>query len=325
MSPTPCRFRQPMLASCAGRQRLGHQRVVVHRHQPQPEAAEQRGGNAPVPSTAWAAAHATLPGVQPQPAVRPADPGDRRVLVDPHPGVQAGPAQSPGQPGRVQQGAAVAVPQPAGIGGRVELGPYPGRVQQHRVAAQGARGRRRVGQARQLPVRGGHHHLAGPLEPAVDRVPGDGIGDLGQVLPAEPVQRRHLGAEPVQAVGQPVGEAGRAEAAVPAGRRPAGPASLEQQHVPAAGSRSLASSAVHSPVNPPPITARSAVAAPRSGGLRRRGVRPVQPVAAPGGAASARRHRPRAPASGSLLSPWVGRAGSEGAAGGHANAGNERS
>ena len=171
-----------------GRQRLGHQRVVVHRHEVVPEPAQQR----PVAAGAErhpARQHGAVPGEDPQPG--PALAGHachRGVLVDAHPGSQAGPAQPPGQPGRVKHEARVAVPHPAQVGGRGDLAPDLRGVQHLHVVAERAC-RLGVGaQPADLPGRHRHHQLAGPLGRAVDPVTGDGVGDLVQVRHAEPVE-----------------------------------------------------------------------------------------------------------------------------------------
>src|ERR1700721_1904258 len=96
---------------------------------------------------------------------------------------------------------------------------------------EGPGGRRLLLDAVELPARGGDAELAGHLEVAVDVVLRDRLADLAQVLLAELLKQRHLAGEPLEAVADAVREAGRAEAAVAAGRRPAAAARLEQHHV----------------------------------------------------------------------------------------------
>ena len=79
---------------------------------------------------------------------------------------------------------------------------------------------------------GGHVELAGALEVAVDRrVGGDGGLDGVEVLAPEPLQGVDLVGEPLDPVGQPVGEAGGTEPSVAARRRPAAAVALQQHHV----------------------------------------------------------------------------------------------
>ena len=81
----PCRFSQPIDASCSARQRLGHQHVVVDRDDVRPEPAQQRRERRWSPSATRrrrtapygvADAHAG--------AVATSSAEDRGVLVDPH-------------------------------------------------------------------------------------------------------------------------------------------------------------------------------------------------------------------------------------------------
>ena len=177
------------------------------------------------------------------------------------------------------------------------------RVQQLRRRAgraggggQAARGGGVVPQAGQLPGPGRDGQLAGALEVTVDPVPGHGGRDLVQVLPAEPVQDGHLRPEPLQPVGQPVGEAGRAEPAVAAGRGPAGRPALQQHHV---GGRVPLLGQQRGPQPGEPRADHGQVGggvlSQRRGGLR--GVRAVQPEAG----------RPGVPERG--LAGWRGLAG----------------
>jgi hypothetical protein len=136
-----------------------------------------------------------------------------------------------GQPAGFDHRVAAGVPQPAGEQRGVQLPACRGRVEHLDLMAEGPGGRRLLGQAVELPRRDREVQLAGQREVAVDAVGGDRLADLAQVLRAEPLEQRHFVGEPFQAVGQPVGEARRAEAAVAPGRRPAGRARLEQHHV----------------------------------------------------------------------------------------------
>src|SRR6266516_765427 len=104
-------------------------------------------------------------------------------------------------------------------------------VEHHRVVLERARLLDGLVQPRELMRRRGDLQLAGTLEPALDAVPRDRGLDGGKVLSAEPLEHRHLVGEPGQTVGQPVGQAGRTESAIAPGCRPAGGASVDEQHV----------------------------------------------------------------------------------------------
>src|ERR1019366_9506042 len=156
---------------------------------------------------------------------------------------------------------AAGVPQAAQVGRRVNLGADTVAAQQFRLATQRPIGLGALPERGQLPVLGRDRQFSGALEATVDPVPGDGVGDLIQVARAEPLQGLDFPAESLQAVGQAMGEAGRAEAPV----APEATVRASSSTTSEDGSRSLASSAVHSPVNPPPITARLAAARPASG------------------------------------------------------------
>ena len=240
---------------------------------PRPGSRRRRSGaaasgrNAPVPRTTVPARTRPVRGRQRRDRRprRPADRAGRRVLVDPHARVQAGAAQPPGRAGRARPSRC----RPCTAARRRTAGelssrrPRPRRAPRRRGRAPGRRPPPRPG--RRAARRGREVQLPGRLEVAVDAVGGDRLADLAQVLLAEPLEQRHLRGEPLEAVGDAVGEAGRAEAAVAAGRRPADGPRLEQHDVP--GRVALpASSAVHRPVNPPPTTARSAVTRPASAG-----------------------------------------------------------
>ena len=210
-------------------------------------------------------------------------PRHRGVLVDAHPRLQAGPAQPPGQPGRIEHEARVAVPHPAQVGGRGDLGPDLRGVQHLYVVAERAC-RLGVGvQPGELPRCHRDHQLAGPLGRAVDPVAGDGVGDLVQVRHAEPVQLRDLGREPGPAVAQPVGQGRRAEAAVTAGRGPPDSPAFQQHHV---GRRValLGQQGGPQPGEPAADHGQPGRGGPAQRRLRRRSARLVQPVG----------HRPRA-------------------------------
>ena len=219
-----------------GGQRLGHQRVVPDRHDVRTTAGAAAAGRR------WCrarpGARVTRPyGVRsttPAPDARRA-PVDRRVLVDPDAEPQAGRAQAPGQPGRVDHRARRRRSStPAEVGRRVDLGAHlrrrpatpagcrrcaPSAGQLAQVVDLPRRGR--DGRARRCARRRSRCR-ARPRPPRCRRgSPGRAARRVGQLV-----------GEAVQAVAQPVGEAGRAEPAVAAGRRPADGAALEQHDVP---------------------------------------------------------------------------------------------
>ena len=227
-----------MAGPLGGGQRLGHHRVVVHRHQVHPQAAQKRSVGAGAQGGARRA-DAPVQGGKPQARAFRLDRADGGLLEDPDTRVQAGPAQPPGQPGRVHHGAAVAVPHARrSKPGEAISARTAGRVQQlrgltgrARCGGEPARGGGVVPQVGEVPGPGRDGQFPGPLEVAVDPVPGHGGLDLVQVLPPELLQHRHLRPESLQPVGQAVGEAGRAEPAVAAGCGPAGGAALQHDHV----------------------------------------------------------------------------------------------
>ena len=148
--------------------------------------------------------------------------------MQPHARVQAGLAQAAREPRRVDHRARVPVPGPAQEGGEIELAAHRGRVELSHVVTETAGGFDLLVQVIELPGLSGDGQLAYWGEAAVDAAVGHRLADLGQVLRAQFFQQRHLGREARQAVADPVGEAGGAEAAVPAGRRPAGRGRLEE-------------------------------------------------------------------------------------------------
>ncbi len=173
--------------------------------------------------------------------VRPAGPppppssadsrGGGRVLVDPHASLKAGAAQAPGQPPRIDQRVAGGVLQAAAPPRRAELGPGAVGAEDLDLVAELTGRDRLLVEPVELPVGGREGQLAARLEVAVDAEPGDRLADLPQVLRPEPLQQRHLGSEPLQAVADPVGQAGGAEPAVAPGRGPRRRLRLQQDDV----------------------------------------------------------------------------------------------
>jgi len=111
--------------------------------------------------------------------------------------------------------------------------------------AETARRDRLFVQAVELPVRGRERQLARRLEVTVDAVLGNRLADLAEVLLLEKLGEQNPPLRP--------------EAAQPT-------VFASTRTTSSSGYRSRASSAVHSPVNPPPMTARSAVTSLASAG-----------------------------------------------------------
>ena len=115
-SASPCRLRQPIARPLLGGQRLASS---ARSRRPAPSSAAAgaaASGNALVAEQPPARAR-TAPYARARRRNAPA-PSSRRpvtagALVDPHAERRGAPAQPPGEPGRVDQGGAVAVPQPA--------------------------------------------------------------------------------------------------------------------------------------------------------------------------------------------------------------------
>ena len=146
-------------------------------------------------------------------------PDARSALEDAHPEPQAGRPQPPGQARRVDHRDGVAQPDPAQVRRRAHLVLHLLAVEQHRVAAGLAGQPRRLGEVVDLPRRHRDVELAGALPAAVDAVPLQRLLDRVEVGPAEPLEPREVVRAALGAVGQPVRQARRAEAAV-APRRP---------------------------------------------------------------------------------------------------------
>ena len=213
-----------------GGERLGHQRVVVDRHEEVLQPPQQRLEH-PRAERDLARLDGAVRGEQFHARAGVLHGADRRALVDAHAQGEAGLAEPPGQPGGIEHGAAVALPLAADVRGRVHLRPDLLLVEDVEADTQLAGDLDVLVHRLQLPGLGGHVQLAGALVAAVDVVPGDGLADLVEVRDPQSLQRGDLFGPALQPVGDPVGERGHREAAVAAGRRPADPASLKQDHV----------------------------------------------------------------------------------------------
>ena len=156
------------------------------------------------------------------------------VLVNPHAETLAGRGQTPGQSGRIQDRGAAGIVQPGQVGRRGDLCTYPLGVHQLQFAPEPGRRLILLGETLGLPRRDRHGQLAVALEVAGNAVPGDGRLDRVECLVTHPQQGGQLIGVPIGAVGQSVGDAGRAESAVAAGRPFGDPVPLEQ-HDAAAG------------------------------------------------------------------------------------------
>ncbi len=226
----PCRLRQPIASSCAARQRLGHQRVVVHRDDVRAHPPQQRregiGRERDVPRP-----HRT--GVAAQQHVRAVarQRGHRRPLEDAHAERQACRPQPPGQPGRIDERGVGAVPAAAEVRRRVHLRAHGVLVEQHGVVTEFLQHGHRLGQPVELVRLGGDVERSRPVEVAVDAVTRDGGLDRVQILAAEPLQRGQVVGEARAAVLGAVGQGRGAEPAVASRRRPPRRPPLEQHHV----------------------------------------------------------------------------------------------
>jgi len=143
------------------------------------------------------------------------DAGERRALVDLDAEVTAGVSQPPREAGRVDQRLSAALPGAGEVRGRVDLGAEGIPIEPGHVLA----GRDGLvhpdAQVVDLPRLGGDGEVAGPFERAVDPVPDERRLDAVEVLPAQLLEAFELVGEPVDAVGDAVGQRRRAEAAVP--------------------------------------------------------------------------------------------------------------
>ena len=156
---------------------------------------------------------------------------DGRALVDPHAESQAGGAQPPGEPRRVDHGGAVARRKHPRGRSASELAPAPRRGRAARRGRRIARRARAARAGRRAATAPWRRELTGALPAAVDALTVHGLLDRVEVLPAELLEHRQLVGEAVEAVAQPVGQAGRAEPAVATRGGPAHLAGLEQHHV----------------------------------------------------------------------------------------------
>ena len=207
MVPIPCRRSQPMDGGGSG---------VGGQHHP--------GGR---DLTVGGAHHHRGTGARPA-GCQALDP---RVLVDADPGPFTRGPQPPGQSRRVDQGAAVGLPQSAQVQGGVDLRPELVPSEENGVATvlegQG------LGLAQPVDLVGLRRdvQLARALEVALDSLGGHRGLDGVEIGAAEPLERPDLVGEPLDAVAQAMGDAGGAEAAVATGSRPAAAIALEHHDV----------------------------------------------------------------------------------------------
>ena len=212
-----------------GGQGFGHQRVVPDRNHVGADGASHRWpgrGGQQRPRRP----HLAVRSGDHHPGAVPAQPRGWAVLDNAYAEPLGRRRQAPGQPGRVDQGHAMGVVDGREIGGRGDLGLRLLAVQQPPVQALSPSQGVLLGQVGDLPVGNGDVQLSGPLEVAVDPVPGDRCLDRVQGVLTHPQQRGQLGCEPLKPVGQPVGQAGRTEPAVPARRSVGDPVGLQQHH-----------------------------------------------------------------------------------------------
>ena len=222
-----------------GSERLGHQHVVPHRHDPRPDRrnqASERVGGQQHPMGPHRRMHAPHDHLAPIEHARagpplPIEPGHRRVVVEPHAQPQGDRSQAPHQPGGVDERDAVVGPDRAVIGGRVHLGPSGVGVEQLDPLPEPLVQLDRLGQVGHLPGCGGEGELAGALDPGVDAVAIEAREQSLEVLEPQAVELIDLVGEVAHAIGQAMGERGREEPAVATGRADADLAGLEDHHV----------------------------------------------------------------------------------------------
>ncbi len=132
----------------------------------------------------------------------------------------------------MQHGHPVTVVDAAEVGRRVHFGPHLGGIQVDDVVAQVPHPLRVFAEPGELPLFSGGDDGTGAFEFAVDAVPCHGLRDPVEVFVAQPFQFGDFVGPPLHPVGVAVGEAGLAEAAVAAGRRPSHGACFQQHDVP---------------------------------------------------------------------------------------------
>ena len=219
----PWRLPPPHRRQLLGRQRLGHQRVVVDRHGvPAHPLDQRREGVGAECDPAGADGPAGLGPHEHAVAVL-LQAGHGGALVDADAEPLGGLGQSPGQTGRVQERVVVTAPEAGQVRRGGDLGPDGVLVQERALVG--------LLQPRDLVRLGGHRQRAGELPRAVDPVPPDRGLDLREVLLPEPLEGVDLVGEPLLAVVATVGQRRRAEPAVATGRRPSDALRLDQHHV----------------------------------------------------------------------------------------------
>ena len=168
---------------------------------------------------------AAVRGGEPDPLGAGNESRHRAVVMDSHAGVDACAAQSPGELRRVDDRGAIVDPEATVIRGRRDLGAH--RIGVERVHAVTVRTHRvcDLDELLVLPRLRRHVDHPGAFEIAIDPVLCHGCLDGVEVLHTEPLQGVELGAEPAHAIGETMGQAGVAEAAVATrrGRRGASP------------------------------------------------------------------------------------------------------
>ena len=240
-------------------ERLGHQHVVIDRHDVGPQPAHQRGERVGAERDLLGPQHAVA-GPHGH-AVRVAgQAGGRRALGDADADPLAGGGQPPGEPGRLDHRGRH--PCPSCPPGRWGSSPRP--------ASRRRRGRRR----RRLPRPRGARRPGNPrwlpsMEP---------VRSKSQSMPYRPSAASiasRFSAPRRCSVANSAGNRSRPLAApwvrLASQNPPLRPLAAQPTRLPSItstdrpGLASLASRAAHSPVNPPPITARSQARSPRSG------------------------------------------------------------
>ena len=211
------------------RQRLGDEHVVVDRHDVAADRAHERREGARGQQRA-AGEHAAAGRVRAHAGAVARQRRGRRALVDLRAGRLRRAGEAPAQPGRDRRARSRRAATPADVGRRVDLRAHRGRVEQLGVPAVAARELDALLQPRQLVLRRSATSIVARVLPAaVDPVALDRRAHRVEVLAAHPLERVEL-ARPARApVLDPVGERGRAEAAVAARRAEGELLALEQR------------------------------------------------------------------------------------------------
>ena len=226
-SDSPWRPSQPIAACCAARQRLRDEHVVVDGHDVAADRADERRERARGQQRV-AGEHAAGGRLGAHPRAVAGERRHRRPLVDLRARGLGGARQPPAQPHGIHERGRPARLQPAEERRRVDLRAHRGAIEQLGLPAEPAQRLGLLLEPRQLVLRGRDRDLPRLAPVAVDPVALDRGADPGQVLAAHPLELRQLVRPAREAVADPVGQRGGAEAAVAARGAEGEPLALEQ-------------------------------------------------------------------------------------------------